>query len=482
MRGPTRAERQAALARLETRLAAAPDDDEIALDRARLLTELGRDDDARSAYLALVARRPDHFRVLNDFGTFLLKSGFREAARTAYGRAVELHPREAIGHANLAHVHFALGEFEQARARYQKALRLDPDLVEAHQGLSFALTRLGRDDEAQRHRERGFRRWPVTTALYRGTGQAIDVLVLAAARGGTFYTDAILDDRVFRTSTLIADYDDAARTLPPHRVVVNTISDADRCRDLLAAMTNRFSGAPVPVVNDPGRVLLTGRRENAERLGRLEGVVTPAIAELRRSALAGPDADAVIAEAGFTFPLLVRAPGYHTGEHFARVDRPADLPDAVAALPGTDVLVLEYLDLRDADGKVRKYRVMAIDGVLYPLHLAISNDWKVHYVTADMAENDAHRAADARFLDGGSAVLGAAAAAALERIRDAIGLDYFGIDFGIDAAGRVVVFEANATMIVVPPGPDERWAYRRPHVERIVAATRAMIVARAQTP
>jgi hypothetical protein len=479
VRGPTRAERQAVLAQLETRLAAAPDDDEAALDRARLLTELGRDDDARSAYLALVARCPDHFRVLNDFGTFLLKSGFREAARTAYSRAVELHPREAIGHANLANVHFALGDFEAARARYQKALRLDPDLVEAHQGLSFALTRLGREEEAQRHRERGFRRWPVTTALYRGTGGAVDVLVLTAARGGTFYTDAILDDRIFRTSTLTAEYYDPGAPLPPHRLIVNAISDADRCRTELTAMAQAFAGAAVPIVNDPRRVLLTGRRENAERFGRLDGVITPGIAQLRRSALLGPDADAVIAEAGFGFPLLVRAPGFHTGEHFALVDRPAALPEAVAALPGDELLVLEYVDVRDPDGKVRKYRVMAIDGVLYPLHLATSNDWKVHYLTADMAGNAAHRAADSRFLDDLPSVLGPAATAALERVRDAIGLDYFGIDFGLDAAGRVVVFEANATMIVVPPGPDERWAYRRPHVERILAATRAMLLARA---
>ena len=29
-----------------------------------------------------------------------------------------------------------------------------------------------------------------------------------------------------------------------------------------------------------------------------------------------------------------------------------------------------------------KYRVMFIDGVCHPLHLAISRDWKVHYFTA----------------------------------------------------------------------------------------------------
>jgi hypothetical protein len=40
-----------------------------------------------------------------------------------------------------------------------------------------------------------------------------------------------------------------------------------------------------------------------------------------------------------------------------------------------------------------------------------------------------------------------------------------------------LLFEANATMVVNPPEPDERWAYRRPAVERIVAAARSMLTA-----
>ena len=74
-----------------------------------------------------------------------------------------------------------------------------------------------------------------------------------------------------------------------------------------------------------------------------------------------------------------------------------------------------------------------------------------------------------------TAVIGLRARAALEEIQLRLGLDYAGIDFGLNAAGEILLFEANATMVVNPPEPDERWAYRRPAVERIYAAVREML-------
>ena len=74
----------------------------------------------------------------------------------------------------------------------------------------------------------------------------------------------------------------------------------------------------------------------------------------------------------FTFPLLLRSPGYHTGRNFILVETAAELSTAAAGLPGDDLLVIEYLDARGRDGNARKYRVMMIGGRIYPLHLAIS--------------------------------------------------------------------------------------------------------------
>src|SRR5208282_5762941 len=113
-----------------------------------------------------------------------------------------------------------------------------------------------------------------------------------------------------------------------------------------------------------------------------------------------------------------------------RVENSAALAAAVAQLPGKETTVIQFLDARGADGKVRKYRVMMIGGQLYPLHVAISSQWKIHYFTAEMAERADHRAEDAEFLENMSGVLGPRAMEALAQIQAALGLDYAGIDFG----------------------------------------------------
>jgi hypothetical protein len=147
----------------------------------------------------------------------------------------------------------------------------------------------------------------------------------------------------------------------------------------------------------------------------------------------------------------------------------------VEQLPGQEITVIEFLDARGADGKVRKYRAMMIDGQIYPLHVAISSQWKIHYFTAEMAERADHRAEDAEFLENMAGVLGERAMEGWRGFKSTLGLDYAGIDFGLSAGGDVLLFEANATMVVNPPEADERWAYRRPAVERIFAAVRRML-------
>ena len=144
-------------------------------------------------------------------------------------------------------------------------------------------------------------------------------------------------------------------------------------------------------------------------------------------------------------------------------------------LPGEETIVIAFVDTRGGDGKVRKYRVIFVGDAAYPLHLAIASQWKVHYFSADMAENAANRAEEEVFLADTSAALGTKAMEALERVRETLGLDFGGIDFALAPDGGIVVFEANATMVVPLPGEDERWAYRRAPIDRIYGAVRTLL-------
>ncbi len=97
-----------------------------------------------------------------------------------------------------------------------------------------------------------------------------------------------------------------------------------------------------------------------------------------------------------------------------------------------------------------------------------------------MRENAGYREEEARFLEDMPGVLGTRAMAALAEIQNMLGLDYAGIDFGLNSQGDVLLFEANATMTVLPPERDRRWDYRRGAVERVEDAVRKMLVDKAK--
>jgi glutathione synthase/RimK-type ligase-like ATP-grasp enzyme len=68
---------------------------------------------------------------------------------------------------------------------------------------------------------------------------------------------------------------------------------------------------------------------------------------------------------------------------------------------------------------------------------------------------------------------------ALELISDALGLDYGGIDFGLGPDGDVLLFEANATMLIRPPDAGTQWDYRRGPIGQALEAARTMLFERA---
>jgi Tetratricopeptide repeat len=479
-RRPPLSARTIRLQALDRQLAEKPDDLAAIYARASLLRESGRTEEAKRDYLALLARAPTHFGALNDFGTMLVATGYRDAARTVFEQAARHHPENSDGHVNLANLLLALGELAPAQTHFEAALELDPDHIHAHRGLANLLTETGDTAGARAHRDRGFKGHAATALPYHGDGPPVSVLLLVSALGGNIPTAALLDQRQFHVTVLVAEYAPPDLALPPHDVVFNSIGDADLCGEGLEAAERIVARTDRPVLNHPSAVARTGRVGNAERLHGITGAVTPRMASIARELLAGLGGVAALTARNFDFPLLLRAPGFHTGRHFVRVTRPDDLADAAQSLPGDTLSVIAHLDASGADGKFRKYRVMIVDRRLYPLHLAVSSDWKVHYFTADMAHSAAHRAEDAAFLADMTAVLGARGLAALQAIADTLALDYGGVDFALSSAGDILFFEANATMAVYPPTSDPKWAYRGPAVERVVSATQTMLIERAR--
>jgi tetratricopeptide (TPR) repeat protein len=362
-------------------------------------------------------------------------------------------PTSSLAHTNLGYFYLLRGEPACALRAYESALRANPRNAEARRGLAVAKTQSGIAAQGD----------SLSVVPYRGSGRAIDLLVPITLGSGNVVIDKLFDDRVFRVTKLAVELH-PPDSLPPHDVVFNAVGDADSSLPALERARALLAGTKRPVLNHPSRIALTGRAFQVTRLHGIQDAVVPRIRRVERRRLRN-----------VAFPVLVRTPGFHAGEHFLRANDERELHSALETLPGEELFAIEFIDTRDEHGTFAKYRVMVVDGAIYPLHLAISRDWKVHYFSAEMAVQ-AHREREEHFLSDPHTILGARAWSGLQRIAEALGLQYAGIDFALDSQGRVVIFEANATMAVHYPPDEAMWAYRRHAVDSVLGAVRAMLV------
>jgi glutathione synthase/RimK-type ligase-like ATP-grasp enzyme len=179
---------------------------------------------------------------------------------------------------------------------------------------------------------------------------------------------------------------------------------------------------------------------------------------------------AALRERAVPAPLIVRPVGSQAGIGLARVGDAMELRAYLDTRDEAEFFVMPFVDYSSADGFFRKYRVMFVAGRPYACHLAISPRWMIHYYNAAMAEHQWMRDEEARFIADLDSVFTGKLADALREIADAISIDYFGIDCAIAPDGRLLLFEADAAMLVHGTDPPDLYPYKRAGFERIKAA------------
>jgi tetratricopeptide (TPR) repeat protein len=408
----------------------------------------------------------------------LAASGEATEAVAARCAALALEARSAAALHNLATVYFRAGHYGPATRWYRLALVLDPELVEANQNLAVIHDVEGRPADARRHRDAAFRKQCLFVEP-SGALAAPTVLILAAAGIGNVPIDDLLPRERINRITWFIDYatpDQAAR-LPRYDLVFNAIGDPDIAERTLLRAASFLDGRPEPVLNPPAHVLRTRRDQMPGLLAGIDHLVVPPVLRVDREALPAAALPDELADAGISFPILVRPLGSHGGKDVSLIAT----PDALATLDPGDAerfYITAFHDCRAADGHYRKYRMIFVDRRPYPYHLAISERWLVHYFSADMAAAPWKHEEERRFLEAPATVLAPHALAAIETIGRRLDLDYGGVDFALLADGRVLFFEANALMLVHLREPAEPFPHKHACVPRIFRAFETMMAAR----
>ena len=253
-----------------------------------------------------------------------------------------------------------------------------------------------------------------------------------------------------------------------YKVVFNLAADADMGRLLLPTYTEFLDEIGLPVINHPKDILRTSRGASMELLSGLPNCRCP---------------ETTLVTAGEVlpvtkFPILIRPAGGQAGMNFEKAESLEELSHFRTKNADKDHYLIEYIDYRSSDGCFRKYRIMFVDGKIIPYHLCIGEEWKLHHLKTDMIHQAWKQEEEHHFLMNPQAVFNAKNFETLQKIQEIIGLDYFGVDCGLDRNGNLVVFETNACMWVHLE--EEPYLYKNPYSQRIQVAFDEMVTKRAR--
>jgi tetratricopeptide (TPR) repeat protein len=437
------------------------------------LRRIGRIAEAMAALERAVALAPDRRAAVLSLGLLRAEFGPAPLARRWLARAIELSPDDAEAHAALSTVCCSLDDLEGGRIHAERALALDPAMLTAHQNLARIAARQGREAEARQHRDLAY---GVRNFVLAEAPRAIQrVLVPATTDLGNTPDRHLLPADRYTRIFWFAEYagESQMKALPDFDVVFNGIGDADETGRTEANVARFLSTCRRPVFNPPDKVARTFRHLAPALFAGIDGLVVPAAARLAAGTLAELGLGEAARRAGVTPPLIVRPVGTHGGEG-AQLVTAASI-GAVEIAAGRDHYVTAFHDVSAADGLYRKYRTIFVDRTPYPYHLAIGPRWLVHYETSGTVQHPERLDEERRFLADPEAALGRRAMDAVRAVGERLDLDFAGADFSLLPDGRVLLFEANATMLVHPEDADGPLAHKNPHVERILAAFRVML-------
>jgi hypothetical protein len=253
--------------------------------------------------------------------------------------------------------------------------------------------------------------------------------------------------------------------------VLNLVTDPDQHPRTLERLAKLLRGYRGRVINRPEFVLRSTREQVAKRLAGTPCLRVPKVLRLRNPKPGA--ASAAVGRAGISFPLIVRKAGTHTGDIIGLIEDGESLESACAC--GGEIILTEFIDFASPDGLYRKYRLWAFGKRTILKQMIISDQWNIHNHDRNRIMAGDHKliAEEKRMMRRPEGDFAPAVHAMFDAVRQRMGLDFFGMDFGILPSGEAVLFEANSTMSFKMTADDPRFAY----LDDVIVPSRAAFAA-----
>ncbi len=313
--------------------------------------------------------------------------------------------------------------------------------------------------------------------IRNGRGMGPRVLVFVTA--GDFMANTPIEF-LLETSdaTILLHYVDAATPdlsdVPHHDVAFVAIGESPANRPVLQTLERLLMGWSGPIMNNaPLRIAALTRDGVSETFADEPSILAPRTTCVSRETLAKMAAKALTPGsviAGSNYPIIVRPVGTHAGHAMEKIEGEEELVAYVQARSEAEFYLSPFVDYSSPDGKFRKQRIAFIDGRAFASHLAVSDHWMVHYLSAGMAKYADRREEEAAWMRDFDCDFAARHAPAFEALHRRLGLDYFAIDCAELADGRLLLFEADVAMIVHSMDSDVTFPYKKHAMRKLFDA------------
>lgn len=258
--------------------------------------------------------------------------------------------------------------------------------------------------------------------------------------------------------------------IPEHDVAIVALGESCDSLPVLDMMERLTENWPRPVINRAKAIGLCSRDGVYQRLKFIHSVLIPPTQRISREELA-----LGLPVRQLTYPITLRPLYSFGGKGLGRIENARQLADYLAASPEQAFFISRFVDYRSPDGFYRKLRIALIDGAPYIAHLAISENWIVHYFSAGMEASAEKRAEEARVMQRFDSDFALRHGQALREIADSLGLDYVVLDCAETQDGKLLVFEVDNRGWVHASDPPDIFPYKQAPMRRLFAAFRAML-------
>ena len=267
-------------------------------------------------------------------------------------------------------------------------------------------------------------------------------------------------------------------SLPAHDIIIVAIGQSDQNQPLLEQVGNLIKSSPCPVINAPERISCLSREKVSELLKSAPGIKIPLTTRINRLQLEKiyrneQSLSNYLTDGGF--PIIIRPVGSHAGKGLAKLDNADTIADYLSTMPDDEFNIAHYVAYQRVDGLFRKCRIALIEGHPFACHLAISENWIVHYVKAGMEENVTKRAEEANFMANFDIDFGKKHQEAFRIIGERLGLNYLVIDCAETHQGDLLIFEADNLGFVHAMDSVDIYPYKQSTMKKVFSAFYKML-------